>query len=182
MKIIYKENPLESIVELDDNEIEIFKLKIMIEEYESQLFATRYYLSEKNFNLKNAREEVNYQRNIDELLEMYISELRDSHAGDCVCFPCSCGKCYAEDILGINTIEGLGKHQASCIQHAYSEYDNIDDVLDCLENWKFERDPKLWPEESVYNEYLPRWKQEAKEAAEWLKQYKKIYEGQNAKD
>ena len=126
MKITYNKNPLFTTVELDENEKKELWYKIKIQEMEEILFSAHFYLEEKYFDLKRAKddldpdyycnEEDNKKSKLDErcdmLLETFLSELQSNHIGDCTCVACSCMKCHAEGLLGIDTIKGLGKHTA----------------------------------------------------------------------
>ena len=47
MKITYTPNPLDTIVELDEHEIELFRLKLKIEQYEDMMFGAHYALTTK---------------------------------------------------------------------------------------------------------------------------------------
>ena len=81
--------------------------------------------------------ERSLDKRVDVLLEHYLDELMSCHGGDCTCVACSCGKCHAEGLLGINTIEGLGKCCASKVNSAFGK-DNertINEVLESLLNY-----------------------------------------------
>jgi hypothetical protein len=151
MKITYTPNPLNTIVELDEHEQEIFKLKLKISELEEAMGSASLYLDPKNASwimtrrpdghtLETLIEKVRkdyldmdyfytdevpsgLDKRVQELFDHYIEELAGSHGGDCTCFACSCSKCHAEGKLGIDTIKGLGKHSAHKIQGAFSYKD-----------------------------------------------------------
>lgn len=173
MKIIWNENPLQTSVILDEYDHEVFKLKLYIDQLENHLVGCHFYLSDGEFfNLEKAKEEAavdfdNIKLKVDQNFDYLVKELEfGTHMGDCTCVPCSCEKCHAEDLLGINTIEGLGKHSAYKIDSLFHEVKTIDNVLESLYNYE----PKAnWDGAEVY---FDRWKQEAKHAYEWLKKYK----------
>lgn len=180
MKIIYKENPLETIIELDDTEKEILRLKLKAEIISDDAYMASYYLQEEHFDLEKARDyigDVCEYSESDEYLEKmfnsYIETLSGSHGGDCTCFPASCPKCHAESMLGIDTISGLGSHSAHKIFYEFREHKTIDKVIESLENYN-PQISDVWKDNiEGWNHHLPRWKKESKDAAEWLKRYKK---------
>lgn len=109
------------------------------------------------------------------LQEHYIQELMGFHIGDCTCVPCSCSKCHAEGLLGINTLKGLGKHSAYKIDGAFGKNNerSIDEALESLKNYSTEPPADLtgWDKVGDWEKHVPRWTAEAKAAYEWLKQY-----------
>lgn len=154
-KIEYMENPLRSIVIIDPVDLE--KIKKHLEEEYSDYPA------------------VNHQ----ELLKEYVKSLTDIHYGDCCCVPMTCSKCMAEYALGIDTLVGLGKHEAyyifcefgSFVDEHYQDTKTIDQVIDSLSKEKDYSDvidPRLVP-------HIPRWKQQRKNAHDWLVRYKKEF-------
>src|SRR6185369_3125953 len=60
-----------------------------------------------------------FSESLDQHVSDYVVELAGEHSGDCVCFPCSCVKCHAESLLGVDTIPGLGKHSAYKVGAAF---------------------------------------------------------------
>ena len=191
MKITYNKNPLLTTVELDENEKKELWYKIKIQEMEEILFSAHFYLEEKYFDLKRAKddldpdyycnEEDNKKSKLDErcdmLLETFLSELQSNHIGDCTCVACSCMKCHAEGLLGIDTIKGLGKHTAHKINAAFgiNNEKNIDEAIEYLANYDPKpKDPEsdAWKKMGGYEQYVPRWKEEAKLAHDWLVNYK----------
>lgn len=188
MKIIYAQNPLNTVIELNEYEKKELYYIIKIKEYEERLYDAFYYHShDKNEeNLKKAIDPEYYSPENDDkpspmderckrLHEYLLSELSSGHVGDCTCVPCSCGKCMAEDYLGINTIKGLGKYRANQIDNVFREIktNNIDDAIESLRNYKVViKDPAAWEARGGYEQYVPRWEKEAREAMEWLINYK----------
>lgn len=47
------------------------------------------------------------------LHESYLEDLNGWHVGDCTCVPCSCGKCHAENLVGVDTLSIDGSILAS---------------------------------------------------------------------
>lgn len=216
MKITYTPNPLRTIIELDDHEKEVFKLKLKIEQLEEDIFAAAYELDPKNANWTmssshrhpngRTQEELiagvlsdhldtsylysegeykgrGLDARVDELFGYYVDDLRGSHAGDCTCVACSCTKCHAEGMLGIDTIKGLEKHAAHKIQAAfdYREGDewktrSLDEVLEILRTYEpgkpSPESEAAWAKAGGWEQHVPRWTKEAKAAYEWLLNYR----------
>lgn len=104
---------------------------------------------------------------VERLLECYVGDLLGSHIGDCTCVPCSCTKCYAEGLLGVYTITGLGKHQAYQIQQAFKDQGTtIDQALEKLKSFEPRADWEGW------EAHAARWRDEAAAAHRWLSKYK----------
>lgn len=122
--------------------------------------------------LKLIRDETHHE------VQLITEELQGSHGGDCVCWPCTCFKCLAEDHLGISTTKGLGKHEGSYIMGAFGKNRDrtIDEAIESLKvNHSYETRDKVWdkyPREE-YEKHIPRWESERKNALEWLEAYKK---------
>lgn len=183
MKIIYKPNPLETIVELDERDKEILRWRIIAHKLEERLFDISSALEEVNdHSIFRAKQyatltyDDEYKTEIDKYAdkwtEIYANALKEDHVGDCTCVPASCLKCHAENYLDIDTLEGLGKHEAGKIFGAFGAFEedsptrSIDDVLEILKNY----DPKAnW---EGWEAHAPRWIEEAKRAYEWLLNYK----------
>lgn len=184
MRIEYHQNPLRSQVFLDEKDKELFRLKIEQEVLFEALYGVHYHLSKNDSpDIERAKREASlvgddgYSKYIDELLEAYTQDLLHGHMGDCTCVPCSCSKCHAEYILGIDTIEGLGKHLAYKIDSAFRREDgssrNINEAIDHLAiplseepNEHYKNHPE------VYKQYLPKWQKERIAAREWLINYR----------
>jgi len=151
MKISYKQNPLETLVELDEEEIKTLRKKIKDDEW-----------------TENEAEE-----RLDDILRESLKALKSSHDGDCVCSPCTCFKCLAEDLLGIDTLEPFpGKHQLNHIFSVFlGENITIDQALEKLKNYE---PHATW---SGWEAHAERWKREASEAYEYLIKYRKKHFG-----
>ena len=205
MRITYTPNPLRTIVELDEHEIEILRLKIKIEQFEEMIFSAHWNLTRsaeylaslpRMSTVENARESAikeldparwcdennRLDARVEDLLQHYLEELRGTHVGDCTCFAMSCSKCHAESMLGIDTIKGLRKHPGHKIQVAFSYKEgdvwkqrSLSEALEILKNY----DPKPtgggWEKVGGFEAHVPRWKAEAKEAYEWLLNYQSLH-------
>lgn len=204
MEIIYYQNPLRTRIYLNDAEKERLKLNIKIEELQERLYSVYYQLVHHNplevlecpnphrngkTHLQLAQEEFeeDWFKTIDKEVEhrykLYIDDLENGyHMGDCTCIPCSCMKCHAESLVGIDTIAGLGKHSASKIDGLFtkvrSPFDirTIDEVLELLKDYEPNPiKPESWKNSSqeYYESHIPRWRAEGKAAYDWLLKYKK---------
>jgi hypothetical protein len=189
VKITYHPNPLRTVIELDPAELENFRLKVKLAEMSDLLFDAHFHLEEgAYFDLAKARDAVDpayylqdgdkisgLDERVELLVSTFVSDLAGTHIGDCTCFPASCTKCHAEEILGIDTIKGMGKHMGSKIFHAFEKHGTLDAVIESLENYAPERTPE-WvrtdPSGAMWASCLPRWQTEANQAAAWLRAYR----------
>lgn len=58
----------------------------------------------------------------DDRVQCLLADLNSEHGGDCTAFACSCTRCYAEDILGINTLpvgKSIGYRMRGLYEHYY---------------------------------------------------------------
>lgn len=202
MKITYTQNPLKTIVELDEHEKRELWHRIRFEQMLDMLFSVHFELTcrgdtppdlerikkevDPDYYLNDAEgtpDKTRLDARCDALLEHYLEELQGSHAGDCTCFAMSCSKCHAESVLGIDTIKGLGKHPGHKIMSAFSRgRDPADDTrwlpdrtLDEAIEQLRNYDPKptsVWSSVEAFYSNVPRWKAEAKSALEWLEAYR----------
>jgi hypothetical protein len=179
MKITYNQNPMRTVVELDDDEKKEFWYKLKIEQLKWKLTGGRFYLCHEFdcYDVNRAKEELTYDeaelnKYVDEMCDYYVKSLLDVHSGDCTCVPCSCDKCHAESILGIDTIKGLGKHEGSKISAAFDmksggvDGRSLDEVIEILANYKPRAEWEGW------EAHAERWAREASNALTWLKAYK----------
>jgi len=176
MLIKYALNPLETVVELSSTEQQLFLYRVYIKELEDSLFSAHYALIEgSRFNLEEARRELdpNYCLNYKDdnildrvkmLTEWYLKALQHSHAGDCTCYPISCPKCYAEELLGINTLPYFSKYFGSRL--VGKQITNLDDTINELQAYI---PTATW---NGWEAYASRWKQQATDATDWLIKYK----------
>lgn len=86
--------------------------------------------------------------------------------GDCTKVPCSCTKCQAEDILGINTTEGL--KSLYYIAGAFEKNATLEEAIDFL---------KTEPEytEDWHKPYIGSWTKGRLSALESLIEYREKY-------
>lgn len=147
MKITHTPNPLTAVVELEDHEVELMRLRIKIGEMEDMLYQAHFSLvsrqkdmgSLKALTLAEAVDEAakeldpdywcqdgesRLDKRVAELTQHYVEALRESHAGDCTAFPASCSKCHAEGLLGINTLGSYpGKRVLHSLYHTFNYRD-----------------------------------------------------------
>jgi hypothetical protein len=97
----------------------------------------------------------------------YEQWLSESHGGDCTCVPATCIKCYVEMLLGISTITGLGKHEASGI--GYQDFPSVTAVIEHLQR----PIAPTWGTPDEWAPYMTRWKQERNNAIAWMTAYGK---------
>lgn len=121
------------------------------------------------------------EERVEMLFKLHMDDLVGYHVGDCTCVPCSCSKCWAENLLGIDTIKGLGKHEASKINSAFGRQNEktLDEVIASLEDYEpkpFEANPafKNWTKED-HDKHIPRWREEGKRAHIWLINYRNTH-------
>jgi hypothetical protein len=119
------------------------------------------------------------EQRVQMLLDHFLTELQSYHCGDCTCVAMSCSKCHAERLLGINTIPGIGKHELYKIDGAFGKNNekSLDEALESLKNYKVEppADTSSWDRVGGFEQYIPRWTQEAQGAYQWLLKYKEEY-------
>lgn len=201
MKIIYNENPLRTVVELDEHDRQILWLKVKVKELEDKLFSVHYSLDKEwmngeHFSVERARKEADpdyylqeedektpLDKRVDQLVEHYIQELVGSHCGDCTCVAMSCSKCHAEKIIGVDTLKPYpGKHELAYIDRAFEYKVNgvtkqrtLRAALDYLRDYSPSTEkPDSWKmSQEYYNECVTRWKGESARAYEYLKNYAK---------
>lgn len=188
MKITYDENPLNTKIELDENEKKELWYKIKVEQMEWLLFGAHFHLTLDEVDIERALKEVDpdyymaekrgdrskLDSRVDDLLGWYIEALVEPHCGDCTCVPTSCDKCHAEDLLGINTTKGLAQQPEHHIFNAFGEgpdndwtkQRNIHEAIEYLENYDPKADWEGW------EAHADRWESEASDAAKWLKTYR----------
>jgi len=188
MKIKYNQNPLRTEVILTEEEERELWYKIKISHLENSINYALMYLNEgsNKFSIEKAKDKLSYiDQYAHEHLDLVIKSLKHMHIGDCVCVPSLCAKCHSEHLLGIDTLYGLGKHEAEHILIAFGVLDDnceqdktIDEALEYLSNCiktDYNSPPTnisdTWEQDEVEEdtEYL---KYEVKNAYEWLLEYK----------
>jgi len=182
MNIIWNQNPLTTVVELNDSDREMLVRYIQNERYSDILADIEMGIADGKITSldevhKQAKkwEEI-CELNIDsDMVKTFEEELKQGHIGDCTCVPCSCLKCHAEHALGICTIAGLGNHEASKINGAFEGSKTIDEALWTLTKpITYEDRHSAWEKYSRedYEKHIPRWEQESYNALRWLTQYR----------
>lgn len=171
-RIIWNENPLNSVLELTDLGKHYLKLKIIIQEQEELMGRGHYVLSKDDLTLNEAKDIVPIlnpefvERRVETLMIWYLNALSSSHCGDCTCIPASCIKCNVEGLLSLSTIKGLSKYAGNAINREFNNHSNIDEVIVAL------RDYVPYAEWNGWEEHIPRWKQQSTDAHNWLLNYK----------
>jgi len=193
MRILWAENPLETRVELDSADRDLLRERLRVEHLQNLLFSTYFVLKPREEAQITAEDRVegallaldldyifddvsrdgkSFSERLDEQVTYYTQALIEKHDGDCVCFPCSCMKCYAETLLGIDTNKGLGKHPATKINAAFNEGRTIDEAVEWLSRYQptYTHNPN-WPEQE-WQKHVSRWIEEGKRAHTWLVVYR----------
>lgn len=188
MKINWNPNPFWTTVDLDDRDKQMILLAYQNEEYTQILCNLDMELNGK-YNRPELTDLEEIKKQVDKWgdicnLEVdsptimdYISYINEPHFGDCTCVPCSCIRCWVEGFLGIDTLQGLGKHQASKVLGAFGKEGNrpIDEAIASLEvSYSYETRNSVWDKYSreEYEMHIPRWESERETAIKWLKKYK----------
>lgn len=186
MKINWHPNPFRTSVEIDDRDKQMILLAIQNEEYVDILCSLDLWMEGKiKKDTPPTMEDIQKQTSrwgeicnmtVDsEEVRYYVSYLDTEHMGDCTCVPCSCVRCHVEEMLNINTIKGLGKHQAHKVLGAFGRdgTNTIDEAIESLEQNPEYKKPDSWPDSIGYDVHIPRWEKERESALKWLKAYKK---------
>ena len=194
MKIVYAQNPLATVVELDDHDRQVMLLREEIVQLKYAVVGAKYHLKDyrpkfpfslfskrKGPNLKKAMQAVSVLDNKEKWNERnksfvadYENELKGSHAGDCCCVACSCEKCHAESLLGIDTIPGLKKHEAALIGHTfYNNEGMLTTALQVIDHLKAL--PPVTATEDWHAPHIERWAQERVNAITWLEMYREKF-------
>lgn len=195
MKFEYAVNPLETKVFLDDTDRKLLRMAIRLD---SALSAISYrdmrdkegkspeeierYTGYIKMYDDIAYDEDAVSEKIDKDVLMYEEELQSGHCGDCICFACSCMKCWAESLLDINTLKGLGQHEASKIDSCFTDTSaepwsrrnmTAAQVIEELskpipreknEHWKNST-------QEQWDACIPRWEKERERALKWYQNY-----------
>lgn len=149
MKIIYPPNPLAVKIYLDDNEKQIFTWKYISHQLEEDLYSIEFYLEEgKYFSIEKAKAHCSSIERYKNGAKMFLEELDEPHAGDCIAFPASCARCYAESILEISTAPP-SKDIGHAIFNTFYSINNKNNIQEAIQFLK-----QNYQNHSKYVEYL----------------------------
>lgn len=156
MKIIYDRNPLHVKIYLDDKEKEIFKWKYIAKRLEDDLCIVQMFLEDGlGFSAQKALESCGEISDYEKYVQSLLESLTDSHLGDCTAFPCSCEKCWAEDILEISTAPP-SKLVGNAIFTAFQELQTKDNITEAVLSILKEKQLK-YPEFSHVIDYFRKY-------------------------
>lgn len=139
MRLTYTENPLATKVELEENEKAMLYEKCRynhLDEYVTRLHYKAHYgdgVKKEDLSFDEwlgDKADAAIQQHYDVLLEELATGV---HVGDCTSCPCSCLKCYTEDMLSICTLPAGGKTMNYYIQQAFRIHDTIDAAITWLD-------------------------------------------------
>lgn len=179
MEIRWNENPLLTEVMLTDHEREILAYRVALQNACDDFFSIGYDADKNSADEIGAAVMKAYKRAEDmdghrKEAAYYAGALASTHIGDCTCDPASCMKCAAEALMNINTISGLGKHEANKVRGAFRDGRSLAEAVDYLrthdpddagpDSWK-SKHPEMWADS------VPRWREEQRRAYEWLVRY-----------
>jgi hypothetical protein len=177
MKITWAPNPLSTTVELDKTEKQVLRARLEIEDLEERLVGVNVHLSDSTpEGIAKANEEANLdfmdgepKRRRDERLDLMArhcaEELMGEHCGDCTCVPMSCMKCYAEQMMRVDTLGPIGKHELSAISEAFRQ-DSVETTAQAISH--MENNPPL-ADEAWKIPHIERWTAERDNAIAYLK-------------
>ena len=194
MRIEWQLNPLTTKVLLDDSDRKALRLAIRLE---AALNAISYRdLRDRAKTPEEAERYAKYLKEYDDTafdedsvsagtdidVAAYEADLQGDHVGDCICFACTCTKCMAESYLGIDTIRGLGKHEAAKIDACFTDASTKPwSRRDCTAAQVIEELSKPTPREKnehwknasqeQWDACIPRWEAERERALAWYKRY-----------
>lgn len=142
MVFFYKENPLETEIILDGNELKLLKTKIELDYFQDLNIEIQVRIINNEEVLSNDHNlfpdwdiDQEYKEYINKTYNLYIKELRESHKGDCTCLPITCIKCMAESLLDISTIDDLNRYIGYEIIQVFRE-DDINTCKEAIEYFK----------------------------------------------
>jgi len=159
-KIVRSPNPINSVVELEEGDIEKLRAGIVEDWTDDGVPPTDVFVAEQ--------------------IEHLTGFLQSSHMGDCTCCPFTCEKCIAEEYLGVDTMQDLYKHDAYKVDAAFGDGRTMDEAIAWLaayserldatpDSEKYDGSPKLI---GLWDSAVPRWKREGERAHEWLVAYR----------
>lgn len=131
-------NPLASIIEIDDRDKEFIRMKHKISEMEELMWNAHrdrndpekvHHWLEPKYLLDGE-----FDKSIDDYVNVLILELAGQHGGDCTAFPAGCGKCLVEDYLGITTVP-FSKGVGHAIDYAFRYGKTVKNSMRILKEW-----------------------------------------------
>jgi hypothetical protein len=204
VRIIWNPNPLATVIELDDHDKALLRLRLKIEDLQERLLIAHFTLSRDGgkapladrvatavakmdvvFILDDERRDgLSFDESLDAELVRTVDDLAGVHSGDCTCAPSSCLKCIGESLVGTDTTAGLGKHPGAKIYNAFlpaSKGDpvpTLEEAIDSIRDFRPTMGPEWKRGEEDFKQHVPRWIREAKEAHEWLLAYQREHFGE----
>jgi hypothetical protein len=182
MRIEYTQNPLTSIIHLDDFDKEKLKSKILISELTDIIYDDKFRLKDKSqyFSVKMAQEALedieNVTNEVTTQYEYYIQEASQSHIGDCTAFPATCAKCYLEDYLNINTLNCYSKSILCSVQHTFIELGadaTCTQVIEYLKGVDYGIIPDNWKiRADIYYNMVEEFKKDNIDTIKYLENYR----------
>jgi hypothetical protein len=131
MRINWHANPIRTTVTLTEHERDVFLLKARLREHRDAIRSALFHLDPEKkkgryYSVEWAVRYLNHavadkEADDDNAVVMLEALQSGFHCGDCTCVSTMCERCMAEDILGIDTLEGLGQHQAAMINGAFGK-------------------------------------------------------------
>lgn len=178
----WKENPLASRIILDERGKEEFRLRALVKFMSDGAVGISVALDEDTrvFSVEEARREAarmwdNESKSDAEVrsnlierynVESYLSALQEEHCGDCIHVPCSCIKCWAEEIAGTDTIAGL--RGGYSVANAFKKAVTLQQVIDSIESRSYQ------PDGTWKDNHIERWKVCDRDCLQWLKRYQEL--------
>ena len=168
--IEWAENPLASKIILGDEGRLRMRLGIAKDAVYTLLAACNLAKQHQEFHWLDQADEIG--KDVDAYIDKYMQwcepALQSIHCGDCTCVPAMCEKCFAEQMLGFYTTEGLGKHEGHVLQSAFStETTTIEEAIAYIDR----PIQPTWGTPKEWEGHMARWKDEHERAKQWLSQY-----------
>lgn len=192
MKFIWNDNPMRTSVVLDDADRRLLRALVEVEELRECIggahldldpeWRQQHSKTEDSVAIQNAIMCLRYEwiegeaevcgktfaQHVDDRTALYARELESGvHDGDCTCVACSCLKCHAERLAGIDTIGGLTKGMGHAIAHRFAPGKTSADVV--AELRAYAPNPNDCERLRAHHD---RWVADARAAADWLERYR----------
>ncbi len=124
----YKPNPLHPFVEIGSVETNLIINTVLAENLTNYIADLKPFFEKGEVKEKIKKEIIDFTfidritKDSEEFASVLITSLKDKHCGDCTSVPCTCPKCYLEDILGIDTLshfkDPTGKYKKNNILYS----------------------------------------------------------------